>query len=90
MPSGCQSNRVLEPKIYRRNREHSTMTACITRGDIRAWRKRHALDQKTAARRLGLAQETFRRWERGRMTPGVTRGVSEEQFRRIVHTVRHT
>jgi len=48
------------------------------------------MNQKTAARRLGLAQETYKRWERGHLTPGITRGVTEIQFRRIVHTVRHT
>jgi len=62
----------------------------ITGDDIKAWRARKALTQAMAARRLGLAKATLQDWERGRRTPGITRGVGPEQFRRVVRTIFHT
>jgi transcriptional regulator with XRE-family HTH domain len=34
--------------------------------DLRTWRERHGLDQRTAAFRLGMSQPTYSRIENGR------------------------
>ena len=66
------------------------MNAKITGDDIREWRTRKALTQAMAAKRLGVAENTLMDWERGKRAIGVTRGVTEDQLRRVVQTVFHT
>jgi DNA-binding XRE family transcriptional regulator len=66
------------------------VNAKITGDDIREWRIRKALTQAIAAKRLGVAENTLKDWERGKRAIGVTRGITEDQFRRVVRTIFHT
>jgi transcriptional regulator with XRE-family HTH domain len=52
----------------------------------------HPAKQPTAeqAKRLGVAENTLMDWERGKRAIGVTRGVTEDQLRRVVQTVFYT
>lgn len=56
----------------------------MTAAELRAWRAAHRLTQAALAQRLGVAEYTVQRWERGQVAPPAYLGLALERLDQLL------